>query len=186
MWRISELPINMLYNVSQLLMEPTGSTRRFELDEPVSGELDGLEAGQATGLVRLLRTHEGLLVYADVEVEMGASCDRCLVGFARVSTVTLEEECYPTADPGTGRRMYPPDLEEGVVHIDTSQMLDLTEVLRQYLLACEPLKALCRPDCQGLCTECGADFNVEKCKCESQPVDPRWGALGDLLSGESR
>ena len=176
----------MLYNVSQLLMEPTGSTRRFELNEPVSGELDGLTVGRATGRVQLLRTHEGLLVNASVEVEMGASCDRCLTDFARVSMLSLEEECYPTVDPSSGRRMYPPDVAEGVMHIDTRQMLDLSEVLRQYLLACEPLKALCRSDCLGLCPECGADLNVEKCKCESQRIDPRWGVLADLLPGDSR
>ena len=172
----------MLYNVSQLLMEPTGSTRRFELDESLPGDPDGPSAGQAKGTVRLLRTHQGLLVNARVEVEMAASCDRCLVDFGRVSTLTLEEECYPTVDPSTGRRMQPPDVAEGVVHIDTRQMLDLSDVLRQYLLACEPLKALCRPECLGLCQECGVDLNVEKCKCEGEPIDPRWGALASLLS----
>ena len=176
----------MLYNVSQLLMEPIGSTRRFELDEPVSVELDGRTAGQATGRVELLRTHQGLVVNGVVEVEVGAFCDRCLTEFARVSALTLEEECYPTVDPTTGRRMFPPDVAEGAVHIDTRQMLDLSEVLRQYLLACEPLKDLCRADCQGLCQECGVDLNAEKCKCESQPIDPRWGALADLLPGDSR
>ncbi len=170
----------MLYNVSQIMMEPTGSTRLFELNEPVSGGLEGLTAGLATGQVRLLRTHQGLLVYANVEVEAGASCGRCLSEFVRTSTLTLEEECYPTVDPTTGRKMYPPDVLEGVMHIDTNQMLDLSDVLRQYLLTCEPLKDLCRLDCRGLCQECGADLNMEKCKCEGPPVDPRWGALADL------
>ena len=171
----------MLYNISRLLMEPIGSTRRFELNEPVSGELDGLAPGLATGSVRLLRTHEGLVVFADVEVEMGAFCDRCLNNFTRVSPLTLEEECYTTFDPATGQRMYPPDVSEGVIHIDTRQTLDLSDVFRQYLLTCEPLKALCSPDCRGLCPECGADLNLEMCECEALPVDPRWGALMDLL-----
>ena len=78
--------------------------------------------------------------------------------------------------------MAPPDEAEGVLHIDTRQMLDLSDVLRQYLLTSEPLKMLCRDDCQGLCPECGADLNMEKCNCTSTPVDPRWGTLTDLLS----
>ena len=52
----------MLYNVSQLLMEPTGSTRRFQLDEPMAvfdGVPEGSAMGWATGTVRLLRTHHG-------------------------------------------------------------------------------------------------------------------------------
>ena len=176
----------MLYNVSQLLMEPIGSTRRFEIDEPVTGGFEGAGTGRAAGVVRLLRTHHGLLVSGAVEVEVDASCARCLADFARTSSLTLEEECYPTVDPSTGRRMAPPDESEGVVHIDTRQMLDLSEVLRQYLLTDEPLKSLCRDDCRGLCPECGADLNAEKCRCDTLAIDPRWGALANLLSGENR
>ena len=172
----------MLYNVSQLLMEPIGATRRFQLEGPVSGGSEGLGEGRAIGSVRLLRTHHGLLVYGVVEVKVAAECGRCLTDFGRSTTVTLEEECYPTVDPSTGRRMAPPDEAEGAVHIDTRQMLDLSDVLRQYLLTSEPLKVLCRDDCRGLCPECGADLNMEKCNCTSTPVDPRWGALADLLS----
>jgi len=51
----------MLYNVSQLLMEPIGSTRRFELNEPMPAEPEGMTVGLATGSVRLLRTPQGLL-----------------------------------------------------------------------------------------------------------------------------
>ena len=174
----------MLYNVSQLLMEPIGSTRRFQLDEPMAvsdGAPEGSAAGRATGTVRLLRTHHGLLVYATVDVQVTATCARCLEPCDRLSTLDVEEECYPTVDPNTGRNMYPPDESEGVVHIDTRQMLDLSDVLRQYLLTDEPLKTLCRSDCRGLCPECGADLNTEKCKCDGPAIDPRWGALAELL-----
>lgn len=171
----------MLYNVSQLLREPTGSTRSFELNEPVPEGPDGSAAGLATGRVRLLRTHSGLLLYAVVDVQVTTSCARCLGDFSRTSRLNLEEECYPTIEPGTGRRMDPPDQAEGVVHIDPSQMLDLSEVFRQYLLTDEPLKSLCRPDCLGICSECGADLNEDKCKCDATPIDPRWEGLAGLL-----
>ena len=172
----------MLYNVSQLLMEPTGSTRRFQLDEPVPSTTapENPATGRATGNVRLLRTHHGLMVNATVNVQVQDTCARCLVPYDRRSTLALEEECYPTVDPATGRNMSPPDEAEGVVHIDTRQMLDLSDVLRQYLLTDQPLKTLCRRDCRGLCQECGADLNTEKCKCDAPAIDPRWGALAAL------
>ena len=188
-------PVKMLYNVSQLLMEPIGSVRRFQLDDFIDvplpaqkgsgGGADAREAaptGWATGTVRLLRTHQGLLVNVFVEVQVEATCARCLTTCDRISTLDVEEECYPTIDPATGRYMRPPDESEGVVHIDTRQMLDLTDVLSQYLLTEEPLKVLCRRDCKGLCPECGTDLNSEKCKCESLAIDPRWGALAGLMS----
>ena len=175
----------MLYNVSQLLMEPTGSTRRFQLDEPMAvfdGAPEGSAMGWATGTVRLLRTHHGLLVNATVDVQVTTTCARCLVPCDRLSTLSMEEECYPTVDPATGRNMTPPDEADGVVHIDTRQMLDLSDVLRQYLLTDEPLKTLCRRDCRGLCPECGADLNTKKCRCDQPAIDPRWGALAELMA----
>lgn len=174
----------MIYNVSRLLREPTGSLRRFELNEPLP---DGLSDGHASGWVRLLRTHEGLLLHAELDVEVGADCGRCLSEFSRVLRLSLEEECYPTIDPVTGGRIYPPDQSEGVIHVDAGQMLDLSEVLRQYLLTDEPLKSLCRPDCLGICPECGADLNLDQCQCGDTPIDPRWSGLADLLrSGTSQ
>ena len=176
----------MLYNVSQILREPIGSTRDFPVDDSGIGSLPELGpefgAKRMSGSVRLLRTHHGLLVYGTVDVEVEASCGRCLDDFARISTLTLEEECYPTVDPATGRRMSPPEESEGVLHVDSRQLLDLSDVLRQYLLTSEPLKSLCRQDCQGLCPECGANLNAEKCRCDTLAIDPRWGALASLLS----
>ena len=56
----------MQYNVAKLLQEPTGSTRSFSfkttsVDAPETPEI-------AQGEVRLLRTHRGILAYADIEV----------------------------------------------------------------------------------------------------------------------
>ena len=171
----------MLYNVSQLLMQPIGSVRDLGLDGVLTEGTSSSVVGRAQGAVHLTRVHTGLLIKATVEVQAGAACGRCLGEFERRSTLNLEEECYPTVDPSTGRKMYPPDEAEGVVHIDAQQILDMSEVLRQYLLTTEPLKSLCRPDCLGLCPECGTNLNTEKCKCVSA-IDPRWGALTELLA----
>jgi uncharacterized protein len=46
-----------------------------------------------------------------------------------------------------------------------------------------PLAPLCRPDCQGLCPECGADKNEAPCECPG-PVDPRWATLDALRFDE--
>ena len=52
----------MRYNVAQLMMEPMGSTRRYQLDEPLDGSQGHL--GRASGTVQVVRTHQGLLVRA--------------------------------------------------------------------------------------------------------------------------
>ena len=181
----------MRYNVAQLMMEPIGSTRRYQFDGPIDGLIDDPIGGPgdgregrvdyASGTVQVLRTHQGLLVRANLETRADATCSRCLTRFSRLSTVTLEEESFPTVDPSTGQRMFPPEESEGVVHIDASHVLDLSDVIRQYVLTDEPIKPLCSEGCLGLCPECGTNLNEEHCKCSPASADPRWGALVDLL-----
>ena len=42
--------------------------------------------------------------------------------------------------------------------------IDLDDLAREYLVVEIPINPLCRPDCKGLCVECGADLNVEVCE----------------------
>ena len=44
-----------------------------------------------------------------------------------------------------------------------------------------PMKPLCKEDCAGICSECGANLNAGACEC-GQQIDPRWAALGKLRS----
>jgi uncharacterized protein len=161
-------------------MEPIGSIRRYQLDESLDGPQSSLD--RATGTVEILRTHQGLLTMARIETQVQTTCSRCLSEFQRQSSWKLEEESYPTVDPGTGKKMVPPDESEGVIHIDSQHMLDLSDVVRQYILTDIPIKPLCSNNCLGLCPECGANLNEEKCKCETAPTDARWGALSEPLA----
>ncbi len=57
--------------------------------------------------------------------------------------------------------------------------LDLTPLARDALVLELPMAPLCRPDCAGLCTRCGANRNEGDCGCVV-PRDPRWASL-DVL-----
>lgn len=59
-------------------------------------------------------------------------------------------------------------------------VLDVTELLRDVLLAGQPMKNLCKADCKGLCPKCGANLNDGECGCERFVVDPRFAALEDF------
>lgn len=169
----------MQYNVAQLLKEPTGTTRRID----VRGELDvsGSVLAECQGSVELVRTHQGLLARGVVDAHVTSTCSRCLDEFASLSPLDVEEEYFPLVDVNTGRRLDLPWDYEGTV-IDSTHILDLTELLRQCALAAQPIKPLCRRDCQGLCQECGADLNMDNCVCSGAGIDPRWSALTALLN----
>jgi len=174
----------MQYNVAQLLKEPTGSTRSYRLDETFTGAermVDWIK-----GPVHLLRTHQGILVTATLIVQTTQACSRCLKEYTSPSTITVEEEFSPTIDINTGRSLPPPANAEEVLRIDSIHVLDLTETLRQYVLADAPMKPLCRDDCRGLCQLCGANLNQGICNCVIAQPDPRWGTLSSLFNAQRR
>jgi uncharacterized protein len=56
----------------------------------------------------------------------------------------------------------------------------LADVLAEQVLLALPMKAICRSDCRGLCTQCGANLNNEECRCESHLGDARMAPLARL------
>ncbi len=58
--------------------------------------------------------------------------------------------------------------------------LDVDELIRTDVLLSLPNKYLCKEDCKGLCTKCGANLNLGACGCAKE-VDPRLASLLDLL-----
>lgn len=62
---------------------------------------------------------------------------------------------------------------------ERSQVLDLTEVLREEVALAVPRFLECRPDCKGLCPRCGANLNDGPCSCPPEH-DARWDALKGL------
>lgn len=56
-------------------------------------------------------------------------------------------------------------------------MIDLEPILRDAVVLELPFTPLCRPDCAGLCPECGADLNRDPDHGHAEPIDPRWAGL---------
>lgn len=66
-----------------------------------------------------------------------------------------------------------------------TQVLDLTEPLREEIFLAVPRFVECRPDCKGLCPRCGANLNDGPCKCPPA-ADVRWDALKRLTDDTPR
>jgi uncharacterized protein len=168
----------MLYNVAQLLKEPIGSTRSYKVEENFTGSEHF--ADSVRGFLRLLRTHQGVLATAELEVKVTLDCGRCLSTFPLPLTLDIEEEFFPLVDVNTGRRLPIPSGAEGT-RIGADHVLDFTDVLRQCVITHVPMKPLCHPECSGLCQQCGANLNQRDCQCSGADWDPRWKVLADLL-----
>ncbi len=49
----------------------------------------------------------------------------------------------------------------------TSDVLDISELVRDVLVAAQPIQNLCKPDCKGLCPNCGKPLEGE-CTCNKR------------------
>ena len=166
----------MYYNLSQLLKEPVGSTRRYTVDDLASID-DGTIQVLPPGHLTFMRTDSGILVTAGLETRLRTFCSRCLNVCLLHLSLFIEEEYLPSVDIHTGRPIEGPEKDEGGFTTDNQHSLDLSEAIRQYCLTNQPMKPLCRPECLGLCPVCGTNKNEYPCSCEDSPTDPRWGPL---------
>ena len=48
----------------------------------------------------------------------------------------------------------------------STEFIDLGEGIRQELILAMPTRMLCKENCNGICPQCGANLNNEKCKCK--------------------
>jgi uncharacterized protein len=70
--------------------------------------------------------------------------------------------------------------EESEVGFYRGDGMFLADVLAEQVILALPMKVICRVDCRGLCPSCGSNLNLEQCRCQSQPRDPRMAPLARI------
>ena len=138
-------PLEALINVTQLLRGPVGSSQSYDVSGMISEEVEGFVEGRA----KVIRINRGVLVQCEFDAELRLICSRCLNSFLCSINVTAEEEFLPIADVFGDLELSSSGESEGFT-IDDKNILDLGELIRQYVLLNLPMKPLCRPDCPGI------------------------------------
>lgn len=153
----SSLPFSFSMDLSKL--EWNGS---YPVPEPVpvSGMVEN-EAG-------------ALILRCQMSAELQLKCDRCLKPFSREKQVSYETLLAPELEQ---------EDSDDIVLLEDGFILDAGELLREVFVLSLDTRYLCSEDCKGLCPGCGADLNVEPCRCTKQ-VDPRLAPLAKLLAPE--
>lgn len=162
------------FNFGFLLEADFGTIRRIELDYPSIKLSDDLTLSPLKGVITATRTTEGIYIQGELESAAALECVRCLTETIVSLDFTLDELFY-----------YPPQsAPPGENHVGEDGMIDLAPLVRELSLLSRPIKVLCRPDCLGLCQECGANLNDGDCGCDDEVIDPRLAALQQLLNEE--
>jgi uncharacterized protein len=62
----------------------------------------------------------------------------------------------------------------------SGETIDLQEILTEQLQLQIPFQPLCREECKGMCSNCGADLNVGRCACAKVANSHPFAALRDM------
>ncbi|MEE8620275.1 MAG: DUF177 domain-containing protein [Dehalococcoidia bacterium] len=142
---MEEEPLTALVNVTQLLKEPVGSSQSYDISGVIDEEIKGFVEGKA----KLIHISQGVFVQCKLTTEVKLICSRCLEPFSLPISYTAEEEFVPVSDV-SGDLALSSSEQSGKFTIDSKNILDLSELIRQYALLNLPMKPLCRPDCPGI------------------------------------
>jgi uncharacterized protein len=174
------------FNVAGLLREPSGATREHRLrDHYLSLGPDVELAGPLNGVLRLQRTNRGILVSGELEAPVRRTCARCLEPFVESARVRISEEYVPSVDPESGGAVERDAGDDAVQLIDEHNEIDFDPVLREEFALTEPMHPLCRPDCPGLCPECGARLDERHVAHAADDIDPRLAGLARFLDRDA-
>ncbi|ORW04298.1 hypothetical protein AWC15_03450 [Mycobacterium lacus] len=154
---------------------------RDTVDSPsrIGLDLIAIERGAPLDLdLRVESVSEGVLVTGTVAAPTTGECSRCLsVIHGRVQVALTELFAYPdSATEATTE-------EDEVGHV-IGETIDLEQAIIDAVGLELPLSPVCRPDCPGLCPQCGIPLASEPGHHHEQ-IDPRWAKLAGMLAPDN-
>jgi uncharacterized protein len=97
-------------------------------------------------------------------------CMRCL----EPAGPSFDVDAYEVHQPGGGEELTSPYMDPAGAELDVAAWA------RDALALALPAQLTCRPDCAGLCAQCGANLNDEPDHAHEAIPDQRWAKLSEL------
>ncbi len=160
------------FSLASLLKGPVGSKTSFDVDEAEQRLAEDLRVDFVRGTVEFTHTNRGIFSEGQLRSQVQLECARCLETFVQPLDLHLEAQFGLPPTRPQGETIFP---------IGVKGILDLIPALREQILLDLPMRPLCKPDCRGLCVECGKNLNEGACDCVKENIDPRLVKLKELL-----
>jgi uncharacterized protein len=138
-------------NVGFLVKAQIGTVRDIHFENSGIVLKPDLNLKDFSGIARVSRTPQGILVQGTFQGDAPAECVRCLTDFDQPLKAKFDE-LYAFDKRST--------TESGLILPDDAN-IDLEPLVREYLLIEMPISPVCKSDCQGLCSICGENLNED-------------------------
>ena len=149
-----------------------------EIDLADMGGADGDDFSARTVRLagRLERGDSGVALTARLTAVVGLSCSRCTEPIELPLAIDIALTLVPDAVEYASDQAR---IEVGDASIFYAKdgKADLRQLAAEQIYLDIPLKPVCKPDCKGLCPQCGANRNGADCGCVLETVDPRLAPL---------
>lgn len=169
----------MIVSVAPLMKQAVGAEVGFAFaEDPIDPKGDNsalVEAGfdSVDAKITATRTNPGPLLEGEARGTTEQQCSRCLRPVKVTVDATFAEQYYATIGV-LGEPLAAAPLDAKTIGSDF--LIDLTPLVAEELVLALPFAPLCRPDCKGLCPECGEDLN-ERPHGHDEAIDERWAKL---------
>jgi uncharacterized protein len=154
--------------------------RTVPAPEGLGTEVVGVPAGNDLELeLRLEAVMEGVLVTGKVRATAVGECARCLDSVTLdVVADLMELFAYPDRDREAD------ETDDDVRELDGDYIV-LEDAVRDAVVPALPFQPVCRADCPGLCSECGARLADDPTHVH-ESLDTRWAALQGILQDDEK
>jgi uncharacterized protein len=122
---------------------------------------------------------EDIRLVGSFATEIDALCARCLEPVHNAVSDKFDLLYRPLGVDARSEEVSISQAETEIGYYQGEGLL-LEDVLKEQILLSLPVKQVCRPNCKGLCPQCGKNLNVESCDCSTSMPDPRWSALEEI------
>jgi len=162
-----------------------GSHERYHLETAVFDFMDENWQLAKPLVIDAEISHQGqyLSLAGHIDTAVKGICSRCLSPVTVPVALDFAEQLLYAKDVSLFSHLAVGEVEE-MYFIYDNDTLDITDIIRENILAMLPVKILCRDDCRGLCPKCGKNLNQGQCDCDLHEVDPRLAILAKLKETE--
>ena len=112
-----------------------------------------------------------------MELTLAMQCDRCLKPVpTKICLHFVRQAVSPDA--------YSKEEEDDEQNFMEGYQLNVDDLIKNECLMDLPAKVLCKPDCKGICIQCGKDLNEGECGCDRFIPVPRMARIKDIFEAK--
>ncbi len=169
----------MLIDLSKILsFEGQEMKLEVEIEKDVFscelGEFDYAEKSPVS-LTVVHKEDQVLEILGTGSVSLLIPCSRCLEPVKTVFSLDIHEE----VDMKLSEQERIDELDEN--NFIQGRELDTEKLIHNEILINWPMRVLCKEDCKGICSRCGANLNQGSCDCDTADLDPRMAVISDIF-----